>query len=469
MAKRRVTFRKRALHPGTSWPVRGIIMNRILDLCSRATLACSLGCIASACTEADDGRTPSTDGDAGNGAVVVRDSAGIAIIANPADSNIVALEEALRIGMAEGDPAYELYRVGDVAIGPRGDLYVASANGIRVFDQQGRFVRRFGAAGKGPGEFGLTPRLWFAGDTVLAVDRNLMRTTAFDTAGRVLHTYNANVQPELTIQPWAANARSWIATVERAAGAREGIRADRGVRVDLPPRVLMEFFPASETLGDTLFRVPRAPVFGAPGVEGGVASQLFVADPAYAFDGAGGLYRTTPGDYRVDVYSPNGAWRRSVRREFRPLPITDEDLAELAEVLVEAWLAGITLARQTPDQYRRDQLPRQRERIERSTRDVPLPAMRSPIGAIRVSRGGVFAVERTDYLSAAVVHARRTAGGLTPATRWDLFRPDGRYWATVALPADFRLYDVDDYGTLTGVLRDEDGVEYVVRYALAER
>ena len=444
-------------------------MNRVLALCSRATLACCLAWIASACAEADGGRTPSNDGDAGAGPSVVRDSAGIAIIENPADSNIVSLEEVLRIGMAEGDPAYELYRVGDVAIGPRGDIYVASAHGVHVFDERGRAVRRFGAAGKGPGEFGMTPRLWFAGDTVLALDRNLMRTTAFDTAGRVLHTYNAAVQPELTIQPWAANARSWIATVERAAGAREGIRADRGVRVDLPPRVLVEYFPASETLGDTLFLVPRAPVFGSPGVEGGVASQLFVADPAYAFDGAGGLYQTTPGEYRVDVYSPSGAWRRSIRREYRAIPITDEDVAELAEVFVEAWLADITPRGQTPDQYRRDQLPVQRERIERRTRDVPLPAMRSPIGAIRVSRGGVFAVERTDFLSPAIVHARRTAGGLTPATRWDLLRADGRYWATVALPADFRLYDVDDAGTLTGVLRDEDGVEYVVRYALAER
>ena len=113
-----------------------------LSGCVLLALALSLGC----------GR-----GESARDAAVERDSAGITIVENaaPRDEWHIESSPALRIGIVEGDSAYQFFRINFA--GRLSDGRIVVANGgtgeLRFFDGNGAFVTRVGRKGKGPGEF----------------------------------------------------------------------------------------------------------------------------------------------------------------------------------------------------------------------------------------------------------------------------------------------------------------------------
>lgn len=82
----------------------------------------------------------------------------------------VSAEPAVVIGR-EGDTHYEFSRVSGVAFLPDGSVVVADAGPqeIRVYDADGTYLRTFGGAGDGPGEFGMLSAVKARGDSILAV------------------------------------------------------------------------------------------------------------------------------------------------------------------------------------------------------------------------------------------------------------------------------------------------------------
>jgi hypothetical protein len=95
----------------------------------------------------------------------------------------------LRIGN-EDRANYSLSIVGDVAVGPGGEIYVAQPQEklIRQYDARGTFLRAIGRAGSGPGEFQDLDRIGWKGDTLWAADRNQYRVNFFTRTGRALGT-----------------------------------------------------------------------------------------------------------------------------------------------------------------------------------------------------------------------------------------------------------------------------------------
>jgi hypothetical protein len=100
--------------------------------------------------------------------------------------------EQFRLGSADG-PAETTFRgpLASVSIGPAGNIYVLESQTpvIKVFDRNGTFLRKFGRAGRGPGELNspramgwdTMQRLWIAH----AFDG---RYSVFDTAGTFIKT-----------------------------------------------------------------------------------------------------------------------------------------------------------------------------------------------------------------------------------------------------------------------------------------
>jgi len=82
----------------------------------------------------------------------------------------VSAEPTVVIGR-EGDPHYEFERVSGVALLPDGGVAVADAGPqeIRVYDADGTYLRTFGGAGDGPGEFGMLSAIKARGDSILAM------------------------------------------------------------------------------------------------------------------------------------------------------------------------------------------------------------------------------------------------------------------------------------------------------------
>jgi len=116
------------------------------------------------------------------------DSAGVQIVAYSHLPELDDLELRLAqtpsasIGLLEGDEEYLFRRVSHAATLSDGEILVSDGSEaeFRAFDSSGRFLRRFGGEGEGPGEFQeLTKWVVTPGDTVLAWDGALGRLTTF--------------------------------------------------------------------------------------------------------------------------------------------------------------------------------------------------------------------------------------------------------------------------------------------------
>lgn len=132
-------------------------------------------------------------GDAAELVVIDTLPGGALVVRNPADgvwdrqpAERWQLIEAYRIGRVEGDGPDVFGFISGIAEDPLGRLWVADSHAaeIRVFDQQGQYVRTIGGRGEGPGEF-QRPAVVLRGpdDNIWISDGSLLRWEIFDSAG----------------------------------------------------------------------------------------------------------------------------------------------------------------------------------------------------------------------------------------------------------------------------------------------
>jgi hypothetical protein len=145
-----------------------------------------------------------------SGNTIVRDSLGIEVVENPKSSGapledwVVRPEPTASIGVASGEPKYELSGVagavrlsnGRIALVDRGSAE------IRIYDENGVFRQSHGGAGEGPGEF-LSPVLAgrLGGDTLVVVDLNLRRISLFHAGSGFLSSAQVTEEIGLSVYP----------------------------------------------------------------------------------------------------------------------------------------------------------------------------------------------------------------------------------------------------------------------------
>lgn len=351
-------------------------------------------------------------------------STGVIAVENPAEGvwqpgQEWTVTEDLRIGSVEGDGPDMFGRISTLAVDGAGRIWVydSQADEIRVFDDQGGFVRTIGREGDGPGEFRSVVALAvLPSGNLWAIDPQGGRISEIDTAGVFVRSHR--ISGSFQRFPWVGLVDS------------QGHYFDVAMRVADGAEIVVEYTPEVEPV-DT-FDVPVYPGGKKEFVEQDGTSRTSVSIPF-----AGELYwRLAPGrrmwtlqtdEYMLVERTLSGDTLRTVRKTFDPIPVTREQVDTAMKSL--AWFKG---------------------RVDRSQ----IPAVHPPaVAFLQDERGYSWVLRATgDY-------------PLPLKQVWDVFSPEGIYQGGVSLPFDLAWFipPVFHDGAMVGVVRDSLGVPFVVK------
>ena len=366
---------------------------------------------------------------------VVRDSAGVTIVENGRplpDSRLgwrVGPEASVSIGTAGGDPAYELFRVGDAMRLSDGRIAVANTGSgeLRIFDSEGVHLESWGGQGDGPGEFGImapTGVERWPGDSLMAREPFQRRISIFSgrgAFGRALRLqpqsgYESVVGPlpdgrvlaqTLTTYSGGTPGTSELTRPDREYGILE---ADGSVNRDLG------VFPGSELYVVNTANGPRP-------------RRYPFERHAFAFVWGDLVVMSTSDRYEIRAYRTDGSLARIVRRDHEARAPTRADLRDY-------------VARQNPD----------RPEALDAVADMPLVEAFPAFARVLVDRLGYLWVE--EY---------RLPGDADRL--WTVFDPEGRALGFFEMPGSFAVQEIgEDY--ILGTREDELDIEYVESWPL---
>jgi hypothetical protein len=381
----------------------------------------------------------------------IRDSAGITIVENsPTSAGVpspfrVADRPTIQIGVEQGDRNYQFSEIVAATRLSNGSIVIADrgSSEIRVFDRAGRFVRKVGRAGQGPGEFrALGDVRALEGDSLIAWDAMGGRFTIFTPTGEVARTFTPSGGPANQPAPFGlirgalsngsffyfGIARAPVPTVEAvtrdthvvALYTRDGSYARPVGR-----------FPALERLlhmggmmpGPTGVMTPAWSVKGVP----------FPRETLFR-TGIDGLYTGDGTTFEILRFDQNGFLKRIVRLRHVPLQVTPAIIAQ--------------------------------QRREPSGRGTPSrPGVDSGLDASRYPKTlPAYSAFRVDGAHRLWVQDYPLPGDST--RRWNVFDREGRFAGVVSTPPRMHVLEIG-LNWLLGVWRDDSDVEYLRLYDLS--
>jgi len=364
-------------------------------------------------------------------AVTAVDSAGIQIVTNPSlDVPGWAMEPdpVLQLGTVDEEGPEQFFRVSAARRLSNGELAIHDGSReIRVFDEDGSWVRSFGREGEGPGEYRGPGRMFrLRGDTLAIWDTRLRRLTVLDYQGAVLRT----------ISPMSIGRRPQILTVLPDGSTLFEDEIFLGYNPTEYTQQYSNFllYGPDGQIRDSLPVQPRVEV--ALWGEGPLAGpRLFDEGTQLAGDWSGYWVATTKAP-EIGRYSLSGVLEMLVRwpPDDRTVPDDASELS-LAEQLASLG-PGVDP-----------------EPLTRMHRNREVPALYPSHGPIVVDAVNHLWVQRFE-----------PPGTLGPS-EWRVFDPEGRLTATANIPRGHRIFDIgEDYVLALG--RDEFDVEYIRLFRL---
>jgi hypothetical protein len=374
-----------------------------------------------------------------DGTATVRDSAGVAIVENPAtagaDGSVWRLSEAptLDIGTLDGAEEDQLVRVSGVVRLADGRIVVGNGGSfeLRFYDADGQFLTTVGREGEGPGEFaGLGMVALFAGgDSIGVYDWRLRRVSVFDVDGTFVRSYPLHFAQGSPSAVGPFEDGRWLC---RTGGSfRPGEVAE--VWRDTAAYYV---FGSDGTLQDSLFAQPWWEMFvqRVGGSSFRARSLPFARGSAHAvYDH--GFWTGITDRYEITRYAPDGTPEVIVRKDHNPLRVTAETLeASKAEALTFA--TDVNVRRET----------------ERMYAEAPIAETMPAFSALAVDADGRLWV--AEYMPPGA-----------DRQEWTVFDADGRIVGAATMPQDFRVRQIGrDF--VVGTWMDELDVEHVRMYEL---
>lgn len=361
----------------------------------------------------------------------VRDSAGVEIVEHRGEIPEFDLPPRpnLRLGMRDGPPEYQMFRIVDaLELDDRSVVVVSQVEPlIRVFAPDGSILRSFGSLGQGPREIGLPQRVWSAGaDSLVIYDWRNRRLAYWTVGGGFLSVSPMRPLPAAPLPGGRFRDGSVLVT---------SLLMTRSEDFTWSPLIGLRF-AGSGVLRDTVFNVPgwRLGPVDIGGETVLLARHFEGLAGATALDDAIAL---AMGDaYEVRILDPDGRLIRLVRWAGRDRTVTEAHVAAGREEAIRS---------ATNEEQRRQAL--------RFFDAAPVAEQFGTVSGLRAAPDGGFWVEEW----------RRP--GDPEGQRWLAFDADGRLRGRVALPAGATLTRVGERHLIV-IEQDELDIEYVSLYPL---
>jgi hypothetical protein len=377
----------------------------------------------------------------GDSAVVVTDSAGIEIVESSAfqwpDGHGWRLsdEATLDIGILEGDPAYEFFRIAGARRLTDGRVVVADAGAfeIRYYDSGGNHLLSTGREGGGPGEFGgILSMTSTSEDTLLVNDWRNRRISYFDPSGALARSVQLRFLTEsggfpMIVEPFEdGTVLVGVRTFFGSGGFQTGLIRDEIVYLRSDP---------DGALTDTLAVRPGGEIHGmAQENLQLVGDAPFGRYPQYAVFG-NGFFHGSSDSYEIEFIDNTGRLLRSLRRPVTNMEVTSADI----------------------EAYKQEQIENAGDERQRQINQTLLDAVTFP--DVFPAYGSFL----TDADGNLWVDVYRRPGDDQP--RWTVFDRDGRALGEVQMPGRFGIFQIGADFVL-GRWTDDLDVQHVLMFEL---
>ena len=233
---------------------------------------------------------------------------GVTVVKNPKEpmygNEVFSIEEDLKIGEAVGDENYMFSRIRNLAVDKNENIYVADDKEmhVKVFDENGKFLRVFGKEGQGPGEFGRIRNIQITAKNELMInDSRDRRILYFSFEGKFIRSKDTGKIRALELY-CDSNENYYIATA-----------------VAVPPNFRYELrkYDSDINLIATIAKTSewdRTKPF-----------YPFILRFYYQFMDDNYLIYGYPESYQLQIFNLEGKVIKKITREYDPVPISEED------------------------------------------------------------------------------------------------------------------------------------------------
>jgi len=346
----------------------------------------------------------------------------------------LASEVRLATGVGPADTTFLI--AADGVLGPNEEIYLVdpTAPGVYVYDARGRFIRRLGRPGDGPGEFRSAMAAGWLYDTLWVADYQLRRVSLFTEAGDFIRVLQ---QPVPGVLRMLADGGFVVARVDPASLYEGTASTDPLVR-----------FPPADTAPDTVALLVHSPPARIKiGSEGQRQFQQFFADGHLWAVSPGGrtivvVDRRVPGGpedaaFTISTFGMDGGRTATARVGYVPRRLDDR-------------IYAATVGRFVDDLDAQGRLHMRREQFAVALRAATLrPRFLPPVTRLVVATDGRVWLRREDLAEDDVT--------------WQVFSADGQVRGTVRLPTEEEVFAVSSRSVLVGRHFDDGHME-VTRY-----
>jgi hypothetical protein len=228
----------------------------------------------------------------------------------------VRWEEDFTIGAGE-NPEQSFALVSSFVVDDEGTIYALDTQDtkVKIYDGSGNFLKLFGQKGQGPGEFDTPVSLHLSPEDELVVEDAIgHRLVFFTKEGKFIK--NLSMAAQLGVVNTLMDGMGGF--LAREMGFEGNLMFFEMKKYD------REFSP--------LFSIDK---INFPLPLPGSGNKINVMDimAIYQFDNEGNILYGRNLDYEIKILSPEGKHIRSIRKEYEPVKVTEEDITNMLKMI----------------------------------------------------------------------------------------------------------------------------------------